>query len=260
VSAERLQKFLANAGVASRRGAEELILRGVVAVDGVTIKELGTKVDPEKQIVTVKGKEIRQGKRVVYALNKPKGVISTRVAQDKTDKIVTDLVPKSPAVYPVGRLDADSEGLILITNDGKLTDTLTHPSFNHTKEYCVDVRYTGEKPELSLEKLTERLFKGVKLSDGKLLPDAVNVTPSPLGQDMRRVEITIHEGRNHVLRRAMSTLDYKVVKLRRTAIGRLTLAGLKPGQWRILTEREIAKAMAGAPKRTSEEVLEGDAA
>ena len=230
----RLQKVLAQAGLGSRRTCEELIDRGRVRVNG-EVAVLGRRVDPEVDVVEVDGAQIgvRQG-LVHLLLNKPQGVITT--AEDTHGRrTVLDLVPAEPRVFPVGRLDADSEGLLLLTNDGDLAHRLTHPSFGVEKEYLVEVE--GEPARGVLRRLRE----GVDLDDGVTAPAKV----AALGD--RLLRITIHEGRNRQVRRMCEAIGHPVLRLVRTRVGPITDRALKPGEWRPLTVDEVrALERAGA--------------
>ena len=238
---ERLQKVLARAGVASRRASEELIGAGRVTVNGDPAR-LGQRVDPEQDHVAVDGVPIgvRPG-LVYYLLNKPRGVVST--ASDPEGRpTVTGLVPGEPRVHPVGRLDADSEGLLLLTNDGELTHRLTHPSFGVEKEYLVSV---AGKPSAGA---IRSLRSGVQLDDGLTAPARVSqVEPSLL-------RITIHEGRKRQVRRMCEMVGHPVTRLVRTRIGPLRDPGLSPGAWRALTTAEVRRlerdASGGPPPRS----------
>jgi len=222
----RLQKVLAQAGLGSRRVCEDLIDRRRVRVNG-EIAVLGRRVDPEVDVVEVDGAQIgvRAG-LVHYLLNKPRGVITT--ASDTHGRpTVVDLLPSEPRVFPVGRLDADTEGLLLLTNDGDLTHRLTHPSFGVEKEYLVEVEGNPHRG------VVRRLREGVELDDGVTAPAKVAV----LGDHLLR--ITIHEGRNRQIRRMCDAVGTPVVRLVRTRIGTLTDHRLAPGEWRALTQDEV---------------------
>jgi 23S rRNA pseudouridine2605 synthase len=222
----RLQKVLAQAGLGSRRACEELIADGRVTVDGVEAL-LGDRVDPETAVVAVDGVPIgiRPGS-VYYLLNKPAGVVTT--ADDPQGRpVVVDLVPSEPRVFPVGRLDLDTEGLLLLTNDGDLTHRLTHPSFGVEKEYLASV--DGEPGRGAVRRLRE----GVELDDGITAPATVGVvSPSVL-------RIVIHEGRNRQVRRMCEAVGHPVRRLVRTRIGPITDRSLAPGDWRELTQAEV---------------------
>ena len=223
---ERLQKILARVGFGSRRVCEEIIAEGRVTVDGV-VAELGKRVDVETQVVAVDGAPV--GVRpdlVYYLLNKPAGVITT--ADDPQGRpTVVDVVPDEPRVFSVGRLDAETEGLLVMTNDGQLTHHLTHPSFGVEKEYLALVE--GEPSRASLRTLRD----GVDLEDGPTARARVTAVESNL------LRITIHEGRNRQVRRMCDAVGHPVVRLVRTRIGPITDPRLAPGEWRELTRDEV---------------------
>lgn len=224
--AQRLQKVLARAGYGSRRSCEELIAAGRVTVNG-EVAELGRRVDPGGDLVSVDGAPVRSLPGLVhYLLNKPSGVIAS--ARDPGGRpTVLALVPPKPRVFPVGRLDADTEGLLLLTNDGELAQRLAHPSFGVEKEYLAQVRGTPGPAAL------RTLRRGVPLDDGLTAPARVSV----LGPGTLRV--VIHEGRNRQIRRMCEAVGHPVVRLVRTRIGPLRDRALAPGQWRHLTPGEI---------------------
>jgi 23S rRNA pseudouridine2605 synthase len=233
----RLQKVLAQAGLGSRRTCEELIERGRVRVNGERA-ELGRRVDPEVDVVEVDGAQIGVKAGLVhYLLNKPAGVVTT--ASDPQGRpTVVELVPEEPRVFPVGRLDVDTEGLLLLTNDGDLTHRLTHPSFGVEKEYLAEVEGTPSRGAL------RQLREGVELEDGPTAPAKV----SSVGDHLLR--ITIHEGRNRQVRRMCEAVGHPVVRLVRTRIGPLAERGLAPGEWRALAQDEVrALERATAPPR-----------
>ena len=223
---ERLQKVLSRSGLGSRRVCEDLIEHRRVRVNG-EIAELGRRVDAERDAITVDGAPVgtRAG-LVYYLLNKPRGVVTT--ADDPQGRpTVVQLVPNDPRVYPVGRLDADTEGLLLLTNDGELTHRLTHPSFGVEKEYLAEV--SGSPSPKALRMLRD----GIDLDDGMTAPaKAVLVAPG-------LVRIAIHEGRNRQVRRMLEAIGHPVVRLARTRIDRLADRSLKPGAWRELTAKEV---------------------
>jgi len=231
---ERINKVIAASGIASRRGAEELIKAGKVIVDGHKITDLATKVNPASRI-TVSGKVLPHVQTVTYMVNKPTGFVTSTARQDG-EKIVTDLVPLYPHVVPVGRLDKDSEGLLLLTNDGDLANRLTHPSFEHKKEYRV-LCQPEKDVALTPESLAAKLSKGVKLGDGKAIADKAEAKVLPDGSFI--VYLTVHEGRTHLVRRMCATLGLDVLSLRRTGLAGLTLGNLKPGRCRLLTSAEL---------------------
>jgi 23S rRNA pseudouridine2605 synthase len=223
---ERLQKILAQAGLGSRRASEELIAEGRVRVNG-EVATLGTRADPESDAIEVDGALIgvRQG-LVHYLLNKPPGVVTT-ASDPQGRRTVVDLVPPEPRVYPVGRLDADTEGLLLLTNDGDLAHRLSHPSFGVEKEYLADVEGRPSRGAI------RRLRDGVELDDGPTAPAKVSL----VGEHTLR--ITIHEGRNRQVRRMCETVGHRVRRLVRVRIGPLSDHRLAPGAWRPLAQAEV---------------------
>jgi 23S rRNA pseudouridine2605 synthase len=223
---ERLQKIMARIGVGSRRVNEELIAQGRVTVNG-EVAELGRRVHPETDEIAVDGVVFSSlSDSVVYLLNKPAKVVST--ARDPQGRrTVVDLVPTEPRVFSVGRLDYDTEGLLLMTNDGTLAHRLTHPSFGVEKEYLAHVR--GEPSRQSLRRLRE----GIELDDGPTAPAQVVAVAPDL------IRITIHEGRNRQVRRMFDAIGHEVVRLVRTRIGPLTDPTLQPGAWRVLDRDEV---------------------
>jgi 23S rRNA pseudouridine2605 synthase len=235
---ERLQKVLAAAGLGSRRACEDLIADGRVTVDG-EVATLGRRVDPETAQIAVDGVPVTVRPGVVhYLLNKPAGVVTT--ASDPQGRpTVVELVPAEPRVFPVGRLDADTEGLLLLTNDGDLAHRLTHPSFGVAKEYVAEVQGTPTRGEL------RRLREGVELDDGLTAPARVAlVAPNVL-------RIAIHEGRKRQVRRMCEAVGHPVVRLVRTRIGPLADRRLPPGQWRPLTPAEVRALEQAAAERSA---------
>jgi 23S rRNA pseudouridine2605 synthase len=222
----RLAKFLAHAGVASRRAAEQLVFGGRVAVGGEIVRDPARDVSDDAE-VTVDGRRVGAERRVVHALNKPAGVVST--AHDTHGRrTVVDLVPSSARLYPVGRLDADSTGLILLTNDGALAHRLTHPSFEVPRVYRATVRRAPVR-----EKALRALRDGVELDDGPTAPARVRrLAPN-------RLEITMHEGRKRQVRRMCEAVGHPVITLERVAFGPLRLGRLGPGEHRRLTRAEV---------------------
>lgn len=228
---ERLQKILSGRGICSRRKAEEYITAGRVTVNGQTAA-LGDRADPEKDVVALDGKEvIRPGQRTVLMLYKPRGVVTT-LSDEKGRKNVADLVKDCPVrVWPVGRLDMDSEGLLLLTDDGELTNTLIHPRHEVEKEYLVWV--TGFTPEGA-----ERLTRPMTLDGQDLRPAKVKVIRREGERTL--LSVTIHEGKNRQVRRMCAFCGMTVRRLKRVREGRLHLdRGLRPGQWRPLTQEEL---------------------
>lgn len=239
---ERLQKVLARVGMGSRRTCEDLIAAGRVTVNGERAA-LGRRVDAESDVIAVDGTPIgTKAGLVYYLLNKPTGVVTT--ADDPQGRpTVTSLVPDEPRVFPVGRLDMDTEGLLLLTNDGGLTHRLTHPSFGVEKEYVA--RVEGEPSRRSVRRLRE----GIELDDGPTAPaQAALVGPGV-------IRLTIHEGRNRQVRRMCEAIGHPVTRLVRTRIGPLADRKLKPGSWRELTIDEVrALERAAGPRSEPEPV------
>ena len=226
----RLAKYLAHAGVASRRASEEIVFAGRVTVGGETVRDPARDVDGSVP-VEVDGKPVRvsTGQRAVYAVHKPRGVVST--ARDPQGRpTIVSLVPSARRLYPIGRLDADTTGLILLTDDGALAHRLTHPSFEVPRTYHAKVRRAPVK-----EEALRALRAGVELDDGRTAPARVK----RLGAD--RVELTIHEGRKRQVRRMLEAVGHPVIALERVRFGPLWLGGLEEGRHRRLTAPEIEK-------------------
>ena len=224
----RLAKYLAHAGVASRRAAERLIAEGRVSVDGEVADDPARDVD-DTHAVAFDGRPVRAEPHAVYALNKPAGVVST--ARDPQGRpTVVDLIATPERLYPVGRLDADTTGLILLTNDGALAHRLTHPSFEVPRTYRARVRHPPVK-----EPALRALREGVELDDGPTAPAQVR----RLGAD--RLELTIHEGRNRQVKRMCAAVGHPVRELQRVAFGPLRLGGLEPGEHRRLSPAEVER-------------------
>jgi 23S rRNA pseudouridine2605 synthase len=230
----RLQKVLAAAGLGSRRACEILIDAGRVTVDGRVVREQGLRVDPAQAVVTVDGSRINTREDLVYlALNKPRGVLSA-MSDDRGRQTVGDLVAdREERLFHVGRLDADSEGLLLLTNDGELAHRLSHPSFGVPKTYLADI--PGPIPR----DLGRRLRDGVQLDDGPVKVDGFRLVE--MAHRRALVEIVLHEGRKHVVRRLLAAVDHPVARLVRTAVGPVQLGSLKPGGVRRLSQREIGQ-------------------
>lgn len=228
---ERLQKLLARAGFGSRRKCEDIISAGRVRVDGETVKELGAKACPETQEIEVDGKLIKPEDKVYYLLNKPKGVLCT-VDDPLERKTVLSFFPEETRrIFPVGRLDLDSRGAVILTNDGRLTQLLTHPRYGVDRTYTVRVR--GVVDDYSLN----RLRSGIQLSEGRTSPAKIWVAKRR--DDETELGVSIHEGRNRQVRRMFAAVDHKVRGLTRTRIGCLTIKGLASGEARRLTGKEL---------------------
>jgi len=233
---ERLQKLISQAGVASRRAAEELILAGRVTVNGIVVTELGSKADPTTDKITVDGKPLLFSTRHLYILlNKPTGYI-TALKDSQGRALVTDLLlGVEERVYPVGRLDYNTEGLLLLTNDGEWANRLMHPRHEVEKEYHVRVR--GKV----LDQQLKRMAGGVELEDGVTAPAMVRLLKNSDQNDW--ISVTIHEGKNRQVRRMCEAVSLFVVRLRRVRYGTLELGALKPGQFRHLTGTEVQELL-----------------
>jgi pseudouridine synthase len=232
----RLQKILSASGVASRRASEQMILDGRVTVNGETVRELGTKADPDKDAIKVDGRRIKTAVPHRYiALYKPKGYVTTR-KDPEGRRTVMDLIGEGSYIYPVGRLDYDSEGLLLMMSDGDLAARLMHPRHEVDKVYEVIVAGVPEP------KAIEKLRKGVFIEGGRTSPAAVRVENTVKGaRPTTKLTIGIHEGRNRQIRRMCSAVGLPVWALRRVRMGPIGLGRLKPGQWRDLTPDEIRR-------------------
>jgi 23S rRNA pseudouridine2605 synthase len=227
---ERIQKLLAQAGYGSRRACEEFLTEHRVTVNGQVV-ELGAKADPIRDVIKVDGKRVHfEAKRIYVALNKPIGVVTTN-ADEFGRQTVRDLIPIEGHLYPVGRLDADSEGLVLLTNDGDLANALTHPRYEHEKEYRVLVE--GEPSESTLKAWRH----GVVLEEQITAPARVEVVDAERGQTWLRV--IMHEGRKRQIREVAGMLGHRVKYLQRVRIGPIRLTNLKVGEWRYLSASEI---------------------
>ncbi|HEX7064210.1 MAG TPA: pseudouridine synthase [Bacillales bacterium] len=231
---ERLQKVIAHAGVTSRRKAEELIRLGKVEVNGKTVTELGTKVSNNDEI-KVNGVPIDKEEPIYFLLYKPSGVISA-VSDDRGRKVVTDFFEEvQERIFPIGRLDYDTSGLLLLTNDGDFANKLMHPRYEIEKTYVAKIEGALTKPR---QKMLER---GVELEDGKTAPARVKLLSADRKKNASVVEITIHEGRKRQVRRMLETVGCPVQKLKRERYGFLTLKGLNSGEWRELTSHEVKR-------------------
>jgi 23S rRNA pseudouridine2605 synthase len=233
----RLQKVLAEAGIGSRRHCEEMIGAGRVQVDDQVVRRFGARVDPEQQVIRVDGKRIPAKPGLVYlAFNKP-GQVLTAMSDDRGRKTVTDyLSDYTERLFHIGRLDYDTEGLMLLTNDGELAHRLAHPSFEVAKTYLADVG--GPVPK----DLGRRLATGIELDDGVAAADRFRIVDRNGNRAL--VEVTLHEGRKHIVRRMLAAAGHPVSRLVRTDVGPIKLGTLKPGSTRELTTREIGELFA----------------
>jgi 23S rRNA pseudouridine2605 synthase len=235
----RLQKLLAQSGVASRRKCEELMLDGQVEVDGEVVTRLGTKVDPRTAVIRVAGRRLPPVSPHVYlVLNKPRGVVST-MSDPEGRRTLSDFVADRPErLFHVGRLDTDTEGLILLTNDGDFAHRMAHPS------YEIDKTYVAEVPGPVSKATAQQLLDGVALEDGPVTVSRFRVVSSH--RDRAIVELVIHEGRNRIVRRLLESVGHPVQRLTRTAIGPVRLAGLARGELRELTRDELGTLLDSA--------------
>ena len=240
---ERLQKLIAAAGIASRRHAEELIESGEVTVNGETVRELGTKADPARDHIKVRGRLINplleQREKVYVLLNKPRGYL-TALSDAEGRPLITELVPKSLGrLHPVGRLDFNTEGLLILTNDGELTNHVTSARNNVRKVYEVKVKGVPSEDQVA------RLRRGVRLEDGaRTAPAEIKKLDETSTNSW--FEVVLHEGRNQQIRRMFDSVGHSVLKLRRVAVGHLRDERLRPGSYRFLTPQEVARFKVGA--------------
>ena len=229
---ERLQKVIAASGYTSRRKAEELIKQGKVKVNGKVVTELGTKVFDRDEIV-IDNKIITKENKEYYLINKPRGVI-TSTDDDKNRKIVTDLIPTEARIYPVGRLDYDTTGALILTNDGDFANILTHPKNKVDKVYLAKLEGIIKGEQIN------KLKEGIILDHTKVIPSRVKLKKVNNETNTCIVEITIHEGKNHQVKRMFEAVGFRVEKLKRERIGIFTTEGLQSGEFRKLTPKEVA--------------------
>ena len=234
---ERLQKFLANAGIASRRKCEELILDGKVEVNGTIVTELGTKVS-EKDIVKYNGKIVKTEEEKIYILlNKPIGYVTTAKDQFNRDTVL-DLIKINKRIVPVGRLDMYTSGALILTNDGEFVNMLTHPKNEIDKTYNVTVKGNVTNDDI------EQLQKGVKIDDEYITkPAKVKILKIDKEKNISRIQITIHDGKNRQVRKMCEAINKKVLALHRCKIGNIEVKDLKVGNWRYLTKKEVENLM-----------------
>ena len=230
---ERLQKVIAESGIASRRKAEELITKGLVKVNGEVVTELGTKVSDKDEIQVNNGiieKEVKE----YYLLNKPRGVVTT-TSDDKGRKTVIDIIPTKVRLYPVGRLDYDTTGVLLLTNDGEFTNILTHPNNEIDKVYIAKLKGIIKGEQI------KQLENGVKLDDTVVKASRVKLKKVDQKTNTCMVQITIHEGKNHQVKRMFESVGYEVLKLKREKVAFFDLKNLQSGEFRKLTPKEVQK-------------------
>ena len=230
---ERLQKYIAEAGYTSRRKAEELIKEGKVEVDGKIVKELGTKVSGKERII-VEGNLLKKEEKEYYLLNKPREVI-TSVSDDKNRKTVVDLIETDKRIYPVGRLDYDTTGVLLLTNDGEFANILMHPNNKIDKVYIAKIRGIIKGDAIN------KLKNGVIIDGKKTEKCRVKLRKTDLKNNTSMVEVTIHEGRNQQVKKMFDAVGFEVLKLKRERFGIFTLQGLTSGDYRRLSPKEVAK-------------------
>ena len=231
---ERLQKVIASSGFTSRRKAEELIKNGKVSVNGEIVTELGTKVSFEDSIVVDGTLLKKETNKEYYLLNKPRGIISS-VSDDKDRKTVVDLINTDTRIYPVGRLDYDTTGLILLTNDGELTNILSHPSNNIEKTYIAKIEGILDVDDIN------KLKRGIVIEGKKCKPVRFKIRKKDKEKNNSLIEITIVEGRNHIVKKLFHELKHEVIKLKRETYAFLTLGDLKSGEYRQLSIKEVKK-------------------
>jgi pseudouridine synthase len=251
----RLQKILSAAGVASRRAAEKLIVEGRVSVNGETITQLGTRADPDADDIRVDGRRIGRPKRRYIALHKPRGYVTTR-SDPEHRKTVLDLLGLQEYLYPVGRLDYDSEGLLLLTNDGELAARLMHPRYGVEREYEARVRGVPEPAAL------RRLAQGVRIEGRRTAPADVRLVEAGRGArgDQSIISVVLHEGRTRQVRKMCEAAGHPVVRLRRVRVGPIRLGALRPGEFRNLTReevRQLEKAATGPAVATGGPTVKG---
>ena len=239
---ERIQKIIAAAGICSRRAAEELILAGKVQINDRVIRQLGTKADADRDEIRVDGKLITtEVERLYVVLNKPAGYVTT-MKDPEGRPVVSDLLYAiGERVYPVGRLDYDSEGLLIMTNDGSFAERVQHPRYEIPRTYLVKVRGRLARKEI------QAMIKGIKLEDGPFSVKEVHEEKS--NEKSQWLRVTIVEGRNRIIRRAMVALGHPVARLIRVGLGKLELGSLKPGEYRPLRKREIEDLLGPKPKK-----------
>ncbi len=234
---ERLQKFLAEAGIASRRKSEELILQGKICVNDKVVKELGIKIDPSKDKVTYNGQIVeKQDEKVYILLNKPIGYVTTAKDQFNRDSVL-DLVKTNKRLVPVGRLDMYTSGALILTNDGEFVYKVTHPKHEIEKTYTVTIIGIVKNEEV------EQLRSGVEIEDYITKPAKVKILRTDEEKNQSRLEITIHEGKNRQVRKMCEVINHKVLALHRSKIAGIEVKDIEIGKWRYLTKKEVEKVL-----------------
>ncbi len=230
---DRIQKIIAHAGICSRRKAEKYIAEGRVKVDGELVTQPGLKVDPQKTIITVDGKPLQEEKKIYILLHKPRGYVTT-LSDPQGRPIVTDLLPEiQERLFPVGRLDLDSEGALLLTNDGALANQVLHPRFEVNKTYEATLQNLPKKSDL------QKLEQGIVLDGKKTWPAQLRILKKK--KDVAVVEIIIHEGKKRQVRKMFQAVGHPVIRLKRTSYGRLQLKNLPEGSYRFLDQNDVKK-------------------
>lgn len=238
----RLDKFLANQGICSRRNIKQLLKENSLTVNGQRVRESGTRLRPTKDDIRLNGNKIKPPKLVYYLVNKPKGIVST-TADEFGRKNITSLVPATERIYPVGRLDKDTTGLILLTNDGEFTNLLTHPRYHVYKVYRLKIEGKATKEQI------HAFRSGVLLEDGITAPAKANVIKE--SNDFSIIEVTLHEGKNRQIRRMCESVGMKLFELKRIQFGPIGMHGIPEGKYRELTDREISLLRDTAQQTTS---------
>ena len=233
----RLQKFMAECGVASRRKSEELILDRKVKVNGKVVSELGTKIDTDKDVIEVDGKIVSSEKKVYILLNKPVGYVTTMSDEKERPTVMELLEGVKEKVVPVGRLDMFTSGLLLFSNDGEFVNKVTHPKHETTKTYIVKTRGVPKESDL------EKLRRGVKIETYITSPAKVELLMKDNTNNIARIWIQIHEGRNRQVRKMCEAIGLSVIALKREGVGNLNCEGVERGKWRYLTEQEVKDIM-----------------
>ena len=233
----RLQKFMAECGVASRRKSEELILDRKVKVNGKVVSELGTKIDTEKDVIEVDGKIVSSEKKVYILLNKPVGYVTTMSDEKERPTVMELLEGVKEKVVPVGRLDMFTSGLLLFSNDGEFVNKVTHPKHETTKTYIVKTRGVPKESDL------EKLRRGVKIETYITSPAKVELLMKDNTNNIARIWIQIHEGRNRQVRKMCEAIGLSVIALKREGVGNLNCEGVERGKWRYLTDQEVKDIM-----------------
>lgn len=237
---ERLQKFIARCGIASRRKAEELILNGKIKVNGKIVTELGTKILPDKDTVEYEGRTIElHQEKIYYVLNKPLDYATT-ATHGQDEKIVTDLVPKNPRVFPIGRLDKNTTGLLILTNDGELANQIMHPKFSHEKEYWVVCSVKHDfRNENKIEKIIQKMQSGVAISNQEFVSGKIKDVKFNHNYSIVSFNMILTEGKNRQIRKMTEKIGLSVLRLKRIRINNLLLGNLQEGEYRKISKNDI---------------------